>query len=80
VHTALLMGGPATIKEIAIEHGFVELGRFAGEYRRLFGELPSQTLRRASSLPGVLLGCYIAHWGWLADGSVLALQLPFFEM
>jgi transcriptional regulator GlxA family with amidase domain len=66
VHTALLMGGPATIKEIAIEHGFVELGRFAGEYRRLFGELPSQTLRRASLLPGALLGWYV-DWDWLID-------------
>ncbi|QIG93828.1 AraC family transcriptional regulator [Bradyrhizobium sp. 6(2017)] len=48
VHTVLLTGGPdATIKDVAIEHGFIELGRFAGAYRRLFGELPSQTLRRA---------------------------------
>jgi transcriptional regulator GlxA family with amidase domain len=47
VHTALLMAGPAvTVKQIAIEHGFVELGRFAGAYRRLFGERPSQTSHR----------------------------------
>jgi AraC-like DNA-binding protein len=47
VHTALLTAGPAaTVKEIAIEHGFAELGRFAGAYRQLFGERPSQTLRR----------------------------------
>jgi AraC-like DNA-binding protein len=46
VHTALLMGGPATIKQIAIEHGFAELGRFAGCYRRMFGELPSETRQR----------------------------------
>jgi len=63
VHTALLMAAPvATIKQIALEHGFAELGRFAGEYRRLFGELPSHTLRRArSSLTNWLLGCV-----WLA--------------
>jgi transcriptional regulator GlxA family with amidase domain len=47
VHTALLMGGPdTTVKDVAIEHGFLELGRFAGAYRRLFGELPFRTLQR----------------------------------
>jgi transcriptional regulator GlxA family with amidase domain len=40
VHAAL------PVKEIAVEHGFLELGRFAGAYRRLFGELPSRTLQR----------------------------------
>jgi hypothetical protein len=34
------------IKAVAIEHGFLELGRFAGEYQKLFGEKPSQTLKR----------------------------------
>lgn len=52
VHAALLLttGGPdVLIKDIAIEHGFVELGRFAAEYRRMFSELPSQTLARSLS-------------------------------
>ena len=35
------------IRDIAIEHGFAELGRFAAAYRQMWGELPSQTLRRA---------------------------------
>ena len=46
-HTALLMATPGvTITGIAIEHGFADVGRFAKEYRLLFGELPSETLRR----------------------------------
>jgi len=32
------------VKRIALEWGFLHLGHFAGDYRRFFGESPSQTL------------------------------------
>jgi AraC-like DNA-binding protein len=35
----------ATVTTVASRWGFVHLGRFAQQYRQLFGETPSQTLR-----------------------------------
>lgn len=43
---ALADGTVKTVTEIANDHGFGELGRFAVSYRRLYGEAPSVTLRR----------------------------------
>lgn len=40
-------GMGSLVSEVATRHGFWDLGRFAGDYRRLFGESPSQTLRRS---------------------------------
>ena len=36
----------ATVTDVLSSHGIWEFGRFATRYRRQFGELPSETLRR----------------------------------
>jgi AraC-like DNA-binding protein len=48
VQRALLRSDPsnATVTQIVTDHGFWELGRFSVAYRTLFGESPSETLRR----------------------------------
>jgi AraC-like DNA-binding protein len=48
---ALLNSAPAltTITDIATRYGFWQFGRFAHDYRTLFGELPSTTLARLHS-------------------------------
>jgi AraC family ethanolamine operon transcriptional activator len=38
---------PTTVTQVALDHGFWELGRFSGAYRAMFGEAPSETLRGA---------------------------------
>ena len=49
--SALRRANPATasVAEIARTHQFLEPGRFAVTYRTVFGEMPSTTLRRAST-------------------------------
>jgi AraC-like DNA-binding protein len=42
-------GTASTVTDIATEHGFWQFGRFAGEYKSLFGESPSVTLRKSEA-------------------------------
>ncbi len=51
-HHALASGekGKTTVTEIANAHGFSHVGRFTRNYKRIFGELPSQTLAEGCSL------------------------------
>ena len=46
VHAVLQRPGARSVTEVALDHGFVHLGRFSETYRKRFGELPSQTWRR----------------------------------
>jgi len=41
----LLQGKCRNVTEIALDYGFSHLGRFSSDYRKTFGELPSETLK-----------------------------------
>jgi transcriptional regulator GlxA family with amidase domain len=48
VRNRLLAAGPGTrVTSVALDCGFVHLGRFSSLYQERFGESPSQTLARA---------------------------------
>jgi AraC-like DNA-binding protein len=45
---SLLHASPEdTVTDVALTNGFGQFGRFAAEYRRAFGELPSRTMQRS---------------------------------
>jgi AraC-like DNA-binding protein/tetratricopeptide (TPR) repeat protein len=51
----LLQGLPNTkVTDVALHCGFAHLGRFSIEYRRRYGEMPSQTLKRQAVFIGTL--------------------------
>lgn len=47
VYTVLQLATARSVTEVALDHGFLHLGRFSEAYRKRFGELPSQTWKRA---------------------------------
>jgi AraC-like DNA-binding protein len=53
VHAELAASSPdsVTVTMVAGRWGFVHLGRFASQYRQLFGESPSETLRAPGQRP-----------------------------
>ena len=52
IYRALRAADPegASVSEILFRHGVWRFSRFAARYRRLFGERPSQTLRKESAV------------------------------
>jgi len=48
-HEMLHAGPRDTVTGVALGSGFSQLGRFAADYRKVFGELPSTTMQRARS-------------------------------
>jgi AraC-like DNA-binding protein len=68
---ALALADPSStnVTEIATGNGFAELGRFAVQYRALFGEMPSATLRRAPELAPVKVR---NDPSWIAGGKGVA--------
>lgn len=43
----LLQGRCRNVTEVALDYGFCHLGRFSADYRKAFGELPSETMKMA---------------------------------
>ena len=48
VHKSLRAAGPAstTVTKVATDWGFWHFGHFTSNYRKLFGQLPSETLKK----------------------------------
>ena len=47
VRQTLMYNKNTSVSSAALEHGYLHLSRFSSNYKKLFNELPSQTLRRS---------------------------------
>jgi AraC-like DNA-binding protein len=74
VRRALQKADPHSVRvtDIATEYGFWELGRFAGQYRYVFGESPGATLRAAKLIhtTGLTRSTRGVHGGHGAGGAM----------
>lgn len=63
VRTELRGSEPGSIKvtDAAVKYGFWELGRFARDYRQIFGERPSETLLKGSHQMAAIVGPEVLH-------------------
>ena len=63
------------VADVAAQWGFWHMGQFAADYRRRFGELPSETLRRESPTHGNTARRFQSS---RVRGHSCPLTLPFF--
>ena len=69
----LLHGGPGKrVTDAALDWGFLHFGWFARDYRRLFGETPSQTLQRGRAEAGRRAFARPGPWNAAAGPAALA--------
>lgn len=69
----LLHGGPnKRVTDAALDWGFLHFGWFARDYRRLFGETPSQTLQRGRTDAGRRAFARPGPWARTADPAPAA--------
>ena len=54
-HDRLLESDSGSVSDIAVQVGYTHLGRFAADYRRRFGQLPSATRQQARSSRRILM-------------------------
>jgi AraC-like DNA-binding protein len=55
-HGLLHPSQTTTVTDVALQWGFFEFGRFSAQYRQRYGEVPSETLRRAELCDIALIG------------------------
>src|SRR5437762_5869137 len=60
----------ARVMDVALRSGFPHCGRFSGEYRRRYGETPSQTLKRQAYRRPRIDALFVCALSWLANARL----------